>query len=94
MSKGGIQFDPKAASQIIREEVERARQLIINHIRSNGQNASGRTIASHGSKLHRTGGRNDVYSNVVPDTMERLGQRLISLIHLSVGSIKLNNETI
>ena len=46
MSKGGIQFDPKAASMIMREEVERARQLIINHIRINGQNASGRTIAS------------------------------------------------
>ena len=46
MSKGGIQFDPKAASLIMREEVERARQLIINHIRINGQNASGRTIAS------------------------------------------------
>ena len=45
MSKGGIQFDPKAASLIMREEVERARQLIINHIRFNGQNASGRTIA-------------------------------------------------
>lgn len=177
MSKGGIQFDPKAASQIMREEVERARQLIINHIRINGQNASGRTIASlkveqpseeetilwghkpfgvletgrragkipygfagiirqwmkdkglhgrpipyktdrahkytpqergdmsmagaiahtianKGSKLYRTGGRADVYSNVVPDTMKRLGQRLISLIHLSVGSIKLNNETV
>ena len=156
MSKGGIQFDPKAASLIMREEVERARQLIINHIRINGQNASGRTIASlqveqpseeetilwghkpfgvletgrragkipygfagiirqwmkdkglhgrpipyktkrqhkytpqergdmsmagaiahtiatKGSKLHRTGGRADVYSNVVPDTMKRLG---------------------
>ena len=46
MSKGGIQFDPKAASLIMREEVERARQLIINHIRITGQNASGRTIAS------------------------------------------------
>lgn len=177
MSKGGIQFDPKAASLIMREEVERARQLIINHIRINGQNASGRTIASlkveqpsedetilwghkpfgvletgrragkipygfrsiirqwmkdkglhgrpipyktdrthkytpqergdmsmagaiahtiatKGSKLHRTGGRADVYSNVVPDTMKRLGQRLIFLIHQSVGSIKLNNETV
>lgn len=172
-----IQFDPKAASQIMREEVERARQLIINHIRINGQNASGRTIkslnvqqpsddetilyghrpfgvletgrragkipygfrgiirqwmrdkglhgtplpyktnrphkytpqergdmsmagaiahtiATKGSSLHRKGGRNDVYSNVIPETMKRLGDRLISLIHMSVGSIKLNNETI
>ena len=52
------------------------------------------TIATKGSKLHRTGGRDDVYSNVVPDTMKRLGQRLIFLIHQSVGSIKLNNETV
>ena len=49
------------------------------------------TIATKGSRLHRTGGRTDVYSNVVPDTMKRLGQRLIFLIHQSVGSIKLNN---
>lgn len=177
MSKGGIQFDPKAASIIMREETERARQLIINHIRINGQNASGRTIASlqveqpsedetvlwghkpfgvletgrragripygfrgiilqwmrdkglhgtpipyktqrqhkytpqergdysmagaiahtiatRGSQLHRKGGRADVYSNVIPDTMKRLGQRLISLVHTSVGTIKLNNEAI
>lgn len=177
MSKGGIQFDPKAASIIMREEVERAKQLIINHIRINGQNASGQTIASlhveqpseeetilwgrspfgvletgrrngkipygfydiirkwmankglhgtpqpyktdrphkytpqergdrsmagaiahsiatKGSKLHRTGGRADVYSNVIPDTMQRLGQRIIFLISQSVDSIKLNNETI
>ena len=177
MSKGGIVFDPKAASLIMREEAERAKQLIIQHIWANGQNASGRTvkslhveqpsedevilygrnffgtmetgrragkipygfrgiirqwmkdkglhgrpipyktkrqhkytpqergdmsmagaiahtIANKGSKLHRTGGRADVYSNVVPDTMKRLGQRLISLIHQSVGSIKLNNETV
>ncbi len=172
-----IAFDPKAASTIMKEEVERAKQLIINHIRINGENASGRTIASmrveqpsedetilwgrspfgtletgrkagkipygfrgiirqwmrdkglhgtpipyktdrphkytpqergdmsmagaiahaiaaKGSKLHRTGGRADVYSNVVPDTMKRLQQRLIFLIQRSMDSIKLNNETV
>lgn len=177
MSKGGIVFDPKAVSLIMREEADRARLLIINHIRINGQNASGRTIkslhveqpseeetilyghspfgvletgrrsgkipygfhgiimqwmrdkgihgtpmpyktnkqhkytpqergdmsmagaiahtiATKGSKLHRTGGRDDVYSNVVPDTMKRLRQRLMSLVQMSVASIKLNNETI
>ena len=170
MRKGGIQFDPKAASLIMREEVERARQLIINHIRINGQNASGRTIASlkveqpsedetilwghkpfgvletgrragkipygfrgiirqwmkdkglhgrpipyktkrphkytpqergdlkmagsiawtiktRGSRLHRMGGRDDVYSNVVPETLERIRQRLISLISTEVSHI-------
>lgn len=177
MSKGGIVFAPKAVSLIMRDEAERAKQLIINHIRINGQNASGRTIkslhveqpseeetllygrnffgvletgrrsgkipygfsgiilqwmrdkgihgtsmpyktnkphkytpqergdmsmasaiahtiATKGSKLHRTGGRDDVYSKVVPDAMKRLSQRIMSLVHMSVGSIKLNNETI
>ena len=172
-----LNFDPRAASIIIREELERARQLIINHIRINGQNASGRTIASlhveqptddegilwghlpfgvletgrragripygfrgiilrwmkdkriqgtpipyktdrphkytpqergdlsmagaiahtiatRGSKLHRDGGRADVYSNVLPDTMERLKNRMIFLIEKTMESIKLNNETI
>lgn len=46
MSKGGIVFDPKAASVIMREEAERAKQLIIQHIWANGQNASGRTVKS------------------------------------------------
>ena len=51
-------------------------------------------IASKGSSLHRKGGRNDVYSNVIPETMKRLGDRLISLIRLGIGTIKLNNETV
>lgn len=169
-----IQFDPRQASIIMREEAERAKQIIINHIRINGESASGRTIASlhvdqpseeetilwgrspfgtletgrksgkipyhfhdivrkwmqdkglhgqpipyktdrphkytphergdmsmagaiahtiatKGSKLHRTGGRADVYSNVIPGTIERLQQRIIFLVHQSVDSIKLNN---
>lgn len=158
-----IQFDHQAARLIVTEELERARQLIINHIRANGQNASGRTIKSlhveatedegvlyghrpfgiletgrkagrvpqsfrqiilqwmrdkglhgtpipyqrdgahkytpqergdlsmagaiaytiqyRGSRLHRQGGRADVYSNVVPQTLERVRSRLISLIN-------------
>ena len=172
-----LRFDPRAASIIIREELERARQMIINHIRINGQNASGRTIkslhveqptedegilwghrpfgvletgrrngripyrfyaiirqwmrdkglhgepipyktdrphkytpqergdlsmasaiahtiATKGSRLHRDGGRNDVYSNVLPETMRRMQDRMIFLIEKSFDSIKLNNETI
>lgn len=158
-----IQFDHQAARLIVTEELQRARQLIINHIRANGQNASGRTIKSlhveaneeegvlyghrpfgiletgrkagkvpysfrsiilqwmkdkglhaapipyvrdgahkytpqergdlsmagaiaytiktKGSRLHRQGGRADVYSNVVPQTLERVRSRLISLIN-------------
>lgn len=177
MNYSAIQFDPSAASTILREEAEKAKQLIISHILANGQNASGRTIkslvveqpqadevilwghkpfgvletgrkagkvpyrfrsiilkwmtdkglhgtpqpyktsrrhkytpqqrsdmsmagaiarsiASRGSKLHRTGGRADVYSNVIPQTMQRIRERLIFLIQISTDSIKLNNETI
>lgn len=177
MNYSAIQFDPSAASIILREEVERAKQLIVSHILANGQNASGRTIkslaveqptedevilsgrkpfgvletgrkagkvpygfrgiimqwmkdkglhgtpmpyktdrqhkytaqergdmsmasaiarsiATKGSRLHRIGGRADVYSNVIPQTMQRIRERLIFLIHMSADSIKLNNETI
>lgn len=173
----GLDFDPAAASIILREEAEKAKQLIIAHIMANGQNASGRTIkslvveqpqedevilwghkpfgvletgrkggkvpygfrgiilqwmqdkgvhsepmpyktdrphkytpqqrgdmsmagaiarsiATKGSKLHRTGGRADVYSNVIPDTMQRVRERLHMLIAESVSHIKLNNEQI
>ena len=127
-----IQFDHQAARLIVTEELERARQLIINHIRANGQNGrkAGRvpqsfrqiilqwmrdkglhgtpipyvregahkytpqergdlsmagaiayTIQHRGSRLHRQGGRADVYSNVVPQTLERVRARLISLIN-------------
>ena len=41
-----IHFDHQAARIIVTEELQRARQLIINHIRANGQNASGKTIKS------------------------------------------------
>lgn len=168
-----IQFDNKVARLIVTEELENARQLIINHIRANGQNASGRTIqslhveatedegvlyghkpfgiletgrragkipysfrsiiykwmmdkgvhatpvpymtdrphkyseqeradrsmasaiahtiAKKGSALHREGGRNDVYSNVVPQTLERIRTRLITLIKGEVSHIVINN---
>ena len=45
------------------------------------------TIAKRGSRLHRLGGRDDVYSNVVPETLERVRQRLISLISTEVSHI-------
>ena len=164
-----LTFDNKVARLIVTEELERAKQLIINHIRANGQNASGRTIKSlhveatedegvlyghkpfgvletgrragkipyafrsiiyqwmqdkgvhgtpipykgqgdhrwtpqergdlkmagaiahpiktQGSRLHRLGGRDDIYSNVVPQTLERVRQRLISLISTEISHI-------
>lgn len=169
-----IQFDNRVPAQIMREELERARQLITNHIRINGQNASGRTInslhvettaeegvlyghrpfgvletgrkagkvpygfrgiilqwirdkkiqvtpmpyktdrphmyteqeraemsmagaiaytiAKRGSALHRSGGRDDVYSNVVPQTLERVRARLISLIGMDISHIVINSN--
>lgn len=176
MASDLLHFDPKAASIIINEELERAKLIIIQHIWKNGQNAScrtvdslhvvmnpeggtlygrnffgtmetgrragkipygfsgiilqwmrdkgihgtpiayktnrahkytpqergdlsmasaiARTIARSGTRLYRKGGRADVYSDVIPETMERLGNRLMQLIHLYMETIKLNNETI
>lgn len=176
MASDLLHFDPKAASIIINEELERAKEIIIQHIWANGQNASGKTvkslrvevneeggtlygrnffgtmetgrragkipygftgiiaqwmkdkgihgtpiayktkgahkytpqergdmsmasaiahtIATKGTKLHRDGGRADVYSNVIPETMKRLGERLMQLIHMYIETIKINNETI
>lgn len=169
-----LNFDNKVARHILTEELERAKQLIINHIRINGQNASGRTIKSlhveatedegvlyghkpfgiletgrkagkipysfrsiiyqwmqdkglhatpkpyktegvhkytaqeradlsmaaaiahtiktKGSALHRKGGRDDVYSNVVPQTVERVRARLISLISTDISHIVINSN--
>lgn len=51
-----IRYSTAGAGQIVREELERAKQLIINHIRANGQNASGRTIASLHVEQKKDGG--------------------------------------
>lgn len=169
-----ISFDNKAASHILREELEALKDRIANNMRANGQVASGRTIqsmhvdvnedygalygrkyfgvletgrragrvprnftsiilqwmhdkgihaapipyktnkphkyseqergnlsmasaiahtiAAEGSLLHRTGGRDDVYSNVIPDTMKRIKQRLIFLIKQDFEHITLNTK--
>lgn len=161
---------------VLREELEQARQLIISHIHANGQNASGRTIASmhveidgdggtlygrnyfgvletgrkpgrvprsfasiirqwmedkglhgtpipykadrphkytpqergdmsmaaaiahtiktKGTRLHRTGGRDDVYSNVVPGTIARVRQRILEHIKTEAQHIELNSTSI
>lgn len=168
-----IRYSTEGTSDIVREELEAARQLIINHIRANGQNASGRTIASlhveqtadggvlwgrrpfgtletgrragrvprnfgmiilqwmrdkgihgtpiqystdrphkytpqeradmsmayaiargiarRGTRLHRTGGRKDVYSNVIPTTVRKIADRFGALIEARYENIKLND---
>lgn len=50
------------------------------------------TIKTKGSYLHRKGGRDDVYSNVVPQTLERIRARLISLISGEVSHIIINSN--
>ncbi len=50
------------------------------------------TIRTKGSKLYRNGGRADIYSNVIPDTIKRIGDRIMSLIHTSIDSIKINGK--
>lgn len=50
------------------------------------------TIKNKGSRLHRTGGRNDVYSTEIPRTIEVLRERLGTLVLDVVRSIKLNTQ--
>ena len=50
------------------------------------------TIKTKGSRLHRTGGRADVYSNEIPRTIAKLQERLGMLVLESVKSIKLNTQ--
>lgn len=172
MNLDAIAYDGKAARNIIAEELGRARVRIIEHIRANGQNASGKTIASlqvearedggtlwgrspfgtletgrrggkiprrfstiiykwmqdkgvhgkpipymfqrphkytpqergdwsmasavahtiakRGTLLYRQGGRADVYSNVIPETTERIQRRLSALVQASISHISLN----
>lgn len=50
------------------------------------------TIKTKGSRLHRTGGRADVYSNEIPNTIARLQEQLGMLVLESVKSIKINTQ--
>lgn len=49
------------------------------------------TIKQKGSSLHRKGGRADIYSNVIPATLERVRSRFMKFMKLQVEeSIKIN----
>lgn len=53
------------------------------------------TIAMSGSKLYRMGGRDTIYSNEIPDTVERIESRVTGIISAYADEmIKLNNVTI
>lgn len=50
-------------------------------------------IKKSGTLLYRQGGRADIYSNEIPQTVEKVGQRLLKLFGAEISSIKLNKET-
>ena len=53
------------------------------------------TIRTSGSRLYRMGGRDTIYSNEIPDTVERIESKVTGLISAYADEmIKLNNVTI
>ena len=46
-----------------------------------------RKIAQEGSKLYRDGGRKDIYSNVLPITIERVRKELTNVYVININSI-------
>ena len=53
-----------------------------------------RKIKKSGTQLFRQGGRSDIYSNEVPVTTRKIGERLLEMLSTEVKSIKLNNKEI
>lgn len=51
-----------------------------------------RKIQRQGSRLYRMKGRNDIYSNEIPKTIDRISERMLKVIKVMVSSIKLNNH--
>lgn len=50
-------------------------------------------IIHEGTKLHRQGGRADIYSNEIPKTIESIGQRLLVIYdQMITQSIQLNSK--
>lgn len=50
-------------------------------------------IIHQGTRLHRLGGRDDIYSNEIPKTVETIGQRLLVIYDKMITqSIQLNSK--
>lgn len=47
-------------------------------------------IRTQGTSLFRQGGRTDIYSNEIPDTIERVTQRISKVFSLTIDSININ----
>ena len=50
-----------------------------------------RKIAREGTLLYRNGANGDVYSHEIPDTVDKIKERVGTLMRVNVESIKLNN---
>lgn len=49
-------------------------------------------IKTSGTRLHRDGGRNDIYSNEMENTVESISSKISSMFSLKIDSIELNNK--
>lgn len=51
-----------------------------------------RKIKEKGTRLFINGGRSDIYSNAIPETTRKIGDRLLELINIDISSIQLNRK--
>ena len=47
-------------------------------------------IRKEGTALYRNGGRNDIYSNEIPDAIKRIEERIAKVFSLTIDSIHIN----
>lgn len=47
-------------------------------------------IRTEGTSLYRQGGRNDIYSNEIPDAINRIEERIAKVFSLTIDSIHIN----
>lgn len=47
-------------------------------------------IRTEGTSLYRQGGRNDIYSNEIPDAIKRIEERIAKVFSLTIDSIHIN----
>lgn len=51
-------------------------------------------IRKEGTSLFRKGGRADIYSNVIPETTERIMNRFLEVMNARISTIKLNKKMV
>lgn len=50
------------------------------------------TIATRGTSLYRKGGRNDIYSDVIADEVERLSEEYVNFVYTSISSLLIDKH--